>query len=262
MLPFLVTVCTITLVLVCVLIAGSLWFWPLTLHSQLQWMEEALGSLSGIGTGPDQGVPRRFDEISPLEPHARTIRPGEPLALRMEYKGPQEDVSTTNGGRTVQVAGDLHDQRGRTQPDSFLETGTGGGLLPSVNRVVNPGAAADARNNTRELSHPGVRHQFDTYRAGVVSGNGSEPGNSGYGRIPSTGHGPPDAEDQEVPRPPPSGAGTSNSPGHGAKIGLPHLAGGGENPRSGIEVGPYRISNNEMCKKNFWNICWDTVNIH
>ena len=46
MLPFLVTVCTITLVLVCVLIAGSLWFWPLTLHSQLQWMEEALGSLS------------------------------------------------------------------------------------------------------------------------------------------------------------------------------------------------------------------------
>ena len=46
MLPFLITVCTITLVLVCVLTAGSLWFWPLTLHSQLQWMEEALGSLS------------------------------------------------------------------------------------------------------------------------------------------------------------------------------------------------------------------------
>ena len=46
MLPFLVTVCTITLILVCVLTVGALWFWPLTLHSQLQLVEDALGSLS------------------------------------------------------------------------------------------------------------------------------------------------------------------------------------------------------------------------
>ena len=55
---------------------------------------------AGTGTGSDQGVPRRFDEVSPVEPHSWVVRPGEPLALRMEYKGPQEDVPATSGGRT------------------------------------------------------------------------------------------------------------------------------------------------------------------
>ena len=205
---------------------------------------------AGIGTGPDQGVPRRFDEVSPLEPHARIVRPGEPLALRMEYKGPQEDVPTTSGGRTVQVAGDLHDQRARVQPDSFLKTRTRGGLFPSVDRVVNPGTAANARDDTRELSHSDVRHQFDSYRAGIVSGNGSEPGDSGYGRTLSTGHGSPNAEDQKVPRPSSAGAGAPDSSGHGAEIGLPQLAGGGEGPRNGIEVSPYWICTREF-SKNF-----------
>jgi len=198
---------------------------------------------AGIGAGPDQGVPRRFDEVSPLEPHARIVRPGEPLALRMEYKGPQENVPTTSGGRTVQVAGDLHDQRA-------------GGLFPSADRVVNPGTAANARDDTRELSHPDVRHQFDSYRAGIVSGNGSEPGDSGYGRTLSTGHGSPNAEDQKVPRPSSAGAGTSDSSGHGAEIGLPQLAGGGEGPRNGIEVSPYWICTREFSKNFVFGHMW------
>ena len=195
---------------------------------------------AGIGTGPNQGVPRRFDEVSPLEPHARIIRPGEPLALRMEYKGPQEDVPATSGGRAVQVAGDIHDQRVRVQPDSVLKTGTRGGLFPSADRVVNPGTAANARNDTRELSHSDVRHQFDSSRAGVVSGNGSEPGDSGYGRTLSTGHGSPDAENQKVPRPSSAGVGPVDSSGYGSEVGLPQLAGGGrEGPRNGVEVGSF-----------------------
>ena len=52
---------------------------------------------AGTGTGSDQGVPHRFDEISPVESHSWVVRPGEPLALRMEYKGPQEDVPATSG---------------------------------------------------------------------------------------------------------------------------------------------------------------------
>ena len=129
---------------------------------------------AGIGTGPDQGVPRGFDEISPLEPHARIIRPGEPLALRMEYKGPQEDVPATSGGRTVQVARDIHNQKSRIQPNSTLKAGTRGGLSPSANRAVNPRTAADARDDTREFSHSDVRYQFDPSRTDVVSGDDSE----------------------------------------------------------------------------------------
>ena len=195
---------------------------------------------AGTGTGPDQGMPRRFDEVSPLEPHARIVRPGEPLALRMEYKGPQEDVPATSGGRAVQVAGDIHDQRVRVQPDSALKTGTRGGLSPSADRTVNPRTAADARDDALDLSHSNVRQQFYPSRAGVVSRDDSESRNPGYGRTLPTRHGASNEEDQEVPRPSPAGAGTTDPFGHGSKFGLPQPAGGGgEGFRGGVEVGSY-----------------------
>ena len=172
-----------------------------------------------------------------MESHSWVVGPGEPLALRMDYSGPQEDVQAADGNGAVEVSGDIYNQEPGVQPNSTLKGRIGSGFPLPANRTFVPGVAADARNDAREFSRPTVRHQLNPSRAGVVPGDDGEPRGPGGDRAFSAGDGSPDAENQTVTGPSSAGAEPVDSSGHGAEIGLSQSAGGeGGGPRDGVEV--------------------------
>ena len=208
------------------------------------------------GAGSIEGVPRGLDEVSPLESHSWVIGPGEPLALRMEYSGPQKDVQATGGDGTIKVSGNIHNQEPGVQPNSVLKGGVGSGFPRPANRTFVPVSAADAGDDARRFSRPTVGHQLDSDRADIVPGDGGEPRGPGNGRAFSAGYGSPDAENQTVTGPTSAGAEPIDTAGHGAEVELPQPAGGGgEGPRDGVKVGTFLILVDEflrfLCNANY-----------
>ena len=128
-----------------------------------------------IGPGPAQGVPRRFDEISSMEPHSWNVGPGEPLALRMEYTGASSNIPTSDGNGTDEVNGDIHNQESGTQSNVAHRDGAGSRIALPTDRVFNPGASANAGDGASKSSYPDVQRQLNSPRADVVSGDVGEP---------------------------------------------------------------------------------------
>ena len=114
------------------------------------------------GAGSVEGVPRGVDEISPLESHSRVVGPGEPLALRMEYSGPQKDVLAADGNGPVKISGDVYNKKPGVQPNSAFKGRVGSGFPRPSNRSFVPVSAANAGNDARKFSRPIIRHQLDS----------------------------------------------------------------------------------------------------